>query len=100
MPISQRKEIAILGTETTQRDRLESNTIEGEDEFELKSCNDRKKRELEGFTSVYPNHQKRDAPAVDETLIGKCIEFYLSLIWMKKVQQRSHGGAVEWWKNM
>ena len=80
VPIPQRKEMAILGTETTQRGKLDRNTTEAGDEFELKSRNDWKKRELEGFTSVHSNRQKRDDPAVDETLIGKQIEFYLSLI--------------------
>ena len=92
----QRVEMAILSTESTQRGKLDSNTIEAEDEFELKSRNDWKKRELEGFTSVPSNHQKRDAPVVDETLIGKRIEFYLSLIWMKNVPRRRHSGTVEW----
>lgn len=75
VPIPQRKEMAILGTESKQRGKLDSNTIEAEDEFELKSRNDWKKRELEGFTSVHSKRQKRDAPAVDETLLGKRIEF-------------------------
>ena len=43
VPIPQRKEMAILGTETTQRGKLYRNTIEAEDEFELKSRNDWKK---------------------------------------------------------
>ena len=75
VPIPQRKEMAILGTESKQRGKLDSNTIEAEDEFELKSRNDWKKREFEGLTSVHSKRQKRDAPAVDETLLGKRIEF-------------------------
>ena len=74
VPIPQRKEMAILGTESTQRGKLGSNTVEVGDEFELKSLNDWKKRELEGFTSVHSNCQKRDDPAVDDTLGGKGIE--------------------------
>ena len=47
VPIPQRKEMAILGTETTHRGKLDSITIEAEYEFELKYRNDWKKQELE-----------------------------------------------------
>ena len=67
--------MAILGTETKQRGKLYNNTIEAEYEFELKSRNDWKKQEEEGFSSVHSKCQKKDAPAVGEALIGKRIEF-------------------------
>ena len=74
VPIPQRKDTAILGTASKQRGQLDTNTLEAEDEFELKSRNDWKKQDSEGFSSVYSKRQKKDAPPVDETLIGKRIE--------------------------
>ena len=59
VPIPQRKDMAILGMETKQRGKLYNNTIEAEYEFELKSRNDWKKQEEEGFSSVHSKCQKR-----------------------------------------
>ena len=66
--------MAILGTESKQRGKLDINGIEVENEFELKSRNEWKKRDAEGFSSIHSKRQKKNAPAVDETLIGKRIE--------------------------
>ena len=71
VPIPQRKNMAILGTESKQRIKLDSNTQEEEDEFELNARNKWKKQESEGHGSVYSMRQKKNAPAVDETLICK-----------------------------
>ena len=53
VPIPQRKDMAILGTETKQRGNLDNNTIEAEDEFALKLRNEWKKRDEQGFSSVH-----------------------------------------------
>ena len=78
IPIPQRKEMAILGTESSQRGKLDINGIEVENQFELKSRNEWKKRDAEGFSSIHSKRQKKNAPAVDETLIGKRIEVLIS----------------------
>ena len=75
VPIPQRKDMATLGTATKQRGNLDINGMEVEDAFELKSRNDWKKRELEGETSVHSKRQKKNAPAVNEDLLGKRIEY-------------------------
>ena len=75
VPIPQRKEMAIMGTGAKQRTKLDTNTIEAEEEFDLKSRNDWKKQEVEGFSSVRSKRHKKDSPAVDKALIGKRIEF-------------------------
>ena len=67
--------MATLGTETKQRGRLDINSMEVEHDFVLKSRNDWKKRELEGETSVHSKRQKKNAPAVNEYLLGKRIEY-------------------------
>ena len=71
VPIPQRKNMAILGTESKQRIKLDSNTQEEEDEFELNARNKWKKQESEGHGSVYSMRQKKYAPALDESLIRK-----------------------------
>jgi len=78
VPIPQRKDMAILGIKTKQRGKLDNNTIEADDEFALKSRNEWKKRDEEGFSSVHSKRQKKDAPAVDETLSHKRIEVLIS----------------------
>ena len=70
--------MAILGTESKQRIKLDSNTQEEEDEFELNARNKWKKQESEGHGSVYSMRQKKNAPAVDESLISKRIEVVIS----------------------
>ena len=59
VPIPQRKNMPVLGTETKQRAKLDTNTVEAEDEFELKSRNEWKKREAEGIGSVHSKRQKK-----------------------------------------
>ena len=75
VPIPRRKNTATLGTASKQRGKLDSNTQEEEDEFELNSRIKWKEQESEGYGSVYSKRQKKDAPAIDETLIGKRIEY-------------------------
>ena len=76
VPIPKRKNMPVLGTETKQRAKLDTNTVEAEDEFELKSRKEWKKREAEGIGSVHSKRQKKNAPPVDDTLIKKRIEYY------------------------
>ena len=56
VPIPQRKDMAILGIESKQRGKLDVNGIAVENEFELKSRNEWKKRDAERFSSI---HSKR-----------------------------------------
>lgn len=98
IPIPQRKDMPILGTESKQRGKLDKTGIEVEDEFEQKSRNEWKKREAEGFSSIHSKRQKKNAPAVDETLIGKRIEVLISFDINKEsaeTAQRWCCGAVE-----
>lgn len=74
VPIPQRKNMATLGTTSRLREKLDSNTQEEEDEFEINSRIKWKKQESEGYGSLYSKRQKKDAPAIDKTLIGKQIE--------------------------
>ena len=67
--------MATLGTASKQRGKLDSNTQEEEDEFELNSRIKWKTQESEGHGSVYSKRQKKDAPAVDDILIGKRVEY-------------------------
>ena len=75
VPIPQRKNTPILGTMSAQRAKLDTKTMDNEDEFDEKARKNWKERESEGIGSVYSTRQKRDAPTVDETLIGKRIEY-------------------------
>ena len=78
VPIPQRKMMAILGTESKQRIKLDSNTQEEEDEFELNARNKWKTQESEGYGSVYSIRQQKNALPVDETLTRKRIEVVIS----------------------
>ena len=89
IPIPQRKDMPILGTESKQRGKLDETGIEVEDEFKQKSRNEWKKREAEGFSSKHSKHQKKNAPAVDETLIGKQIEVLISFDINKESTERA-----------
>ena len=98
VPIPQRKDMPILGTESKQRGKLDETGIEVEDEFEQKSRNEWKKRDAEGFSSIHSKRQKKNSPAVDETLIGKRIEVLISFDINKEsaeTAQRWCCGAVE-----
>ena len=92
IPIPQRKDMPILGTESKQRGKLDETGIEVEDEFEQKSRNEWKKREAEGFSSIHSKRQKKNSPAVDETLIGKRIEVLISF----DINKESAETAQQW----
>ena len=64
-----------IGTMSAQRAKLDTKTMDNKDEFDEKARKNWKERESEGIGSVYSTRQKRDAPTVDETLIGKRIEY-------------------------
>ena len=75
VPIPHRKEMATLGTCSKQRLRLDTNTLEEEEEFDTNARTEWKKREMDGVSSVHSKRQKPSAPTVDESLIGKRIEY-------------------------
>jgi hypothetical protein len=98
VPIPQRKNMAILGTESKQRIKLDSKTQEEEDEFELNARNKWKKQESQGHGSVYSMQQKKNAPAVDETFICKRIEVVISFDMNKEGTEQAQlwcSGVVE-----
>ncbi len=68
-----------LGQATTQVKELDKTATKDVDVFDKKARLKWRNLEEKGITSVHAERQQRDAPAIDETLIGTRIE-YLSYI--------------------
>ena len=88
------KDMATLVTTSRQRGKLDSNTIEEEDKFELKARTDWKKQNVKGLHSVHYKHHQHNAPSVNESLIVEQMEYYLTLTWTMRVQSKNHGAVV------
>ena len=75
VPVPQRKDTPVLGTATSQRDRLDDVAQEKEDELDATARKEWKERELKGVGSVQQNRQPLYAPEINTAFVGKRIEY-------------------------
>ena len=80
VPVPQRKETPILGTATSQREKLDLLAQEKEDELDKTARKEWRDRELKGIGSVQQNRQPLSAPKLNKAFVGRKIE-YLCELW-------------------
>ena len=80
VPVPQRKAVPVLGTATSQRDKLDMVAREKEDELDNAARKEWRDRELKGIGSVRQNMQPLSAPELNQAFVGRKIE-YLCELW-------------------
>ena len=79
MPVPQRKDTPVLGTATSQRDKLDEVAQEKEAELDVAARKEWQEREQKGIGSVQQNMQPLYAPEINAAIIGKRIEYLCDL---------------------
>ena len=91
-PVSMRKEMPIMGTQTSQAKELDEKAARGKVALEKRARKKWKSNEDSGFGSIHSSCLLPEAPNMDEKWIGKKIEF-LHKFWLNKEETEF---AVRW----
>ena len=73
--IKQRRDIKTLGQQTTQVKNINKKRMESVNEFDQKARETWQERESQGIGSMHSEMQQKVAPALDDELIGKRIDY-------------------------